>query len=231
MPSQLWADAGRGCAVKAILVGGRGWDCNQFLLKDSKSNQFDLVDAGHGLDFDNVLRQIAPHIDVKRIRCVAITHEHLDHVNGLPRWQDLGAEIVTSPVTAHKLLAGFDPTSESFGMKICQLAVDRVVEEGDRVMLGGEEFEAILSPGHSPGSVCYWNAASGTLFAGDVLFADGGIGRFDFPDSNLAHHVESILRLEKLPVRVLHCGHGASVEGEGAARSVKGSVAHVRSYA
>lgn len=212
---------------RVVLVGGRGWDCNQFLLKDPKSNAFDMVDAGHGQDFEQVLTEISAVIDPRRVRSIAITHEHLDHVNGLPAWQSLGAEIVTSPACADKLRRGHDPTSEMFGTSIPTLDVDREVGDGDTLNLGGRDHQVLLTPGHSPGSVCYWEPHDATLFAGDTLFAGGGIGRFDFPDGNVAQLHESILRLEKLPVRVLHSGHGPSEEGDAATRSVKGSVAHV----
>lgn len=214
--------------MKILRVGGRGWDCNQFLLKDPTSNAYDMVDAGHGLDFQNVLREIAAITDPHRIRSVAVTHEHLDHVNGLPHYRQLGARIVASRHCAEKLVAGRDPTSERFGARIVQLQPDDVVGDGDTVQFGGADFAVLETPGHAPGATCYWNEASGTLFSGDTLFADGGIGRFDFPDGDLRVLDATIQRLGRLPVRVLHPGHGPSPEGEAAKRSVAASVQHVR---
>lgn len=211
-----------------LKLGGRGWDCNQFLLKDPKSNAYDVVDAGHGMDFERILAEIQAVTDPKRIRHVAVTHEHLDHVNGLPKYQQLGAKVVASRGAARKLAEGRDPTSEMFGGRIVKVLADEVVGDGDTVMLGGRPFSVLEVPGHSPGSACYWDEPSGTLFSGDTLFAEGGIGRFDFPDGDIKREAESILRLGKLPVRALHCGHGPSVEGDGAARSVQASLRHVQ---
>ena len=210
-------------------VGGRGMDCNQFFLKDPKTNRFDMVDAGLGTDFDRVLDEVARHIDPTRVRSIAITHEHLDHVNGLPRWQRLGARVIASPACADKLRAGHDPTSAMFGHDIPTLDVDDEVQDGDDVTLGGRSHKVLLTPGHSPGSCCYWDADGGVLFSGDTVFAQGGIGRFDFPDGDVRILAESVLRLERLPVRVLHAGHGPSVEGDDAPRSLRGSAAHVQS--
>ncbi|MGB1696916.1 MAG: MBL fold metallo-hydrolase [Thermoplasmatota archaeon] len=212
---------------RIMKVGGRGWDCNQFLLKDPSSNAYDLVDAGHGLDFDAVLAEISAVVDPNRIRTVAITHEHYDHVTGIPKWQSLGASVVAAPAAAEKLSRGHDPTSEMFGRSIPTVEVD-VVDEGDRVRLGGTDFETLVTPGHSPGSACYWNASSGVLFTGDTIFANGGIGRFDFPDGNVQELAESILRLESLPAKVLHCGHGACVQ-EGARDCLRQSLGFVNS--
>jgi glyoxylase-like metal-dependent hydrolase (beta-lactamase superfamily II) len=213
--------------VRILRLGGRGWDCNQFLVKDEKANAYDMVDAGHGMDFEHVLAGVAAVIDPTRIRSIAVTHEHLDHVNGLPKWQALGGRVVASAPCAAKLRAGHDPTSAQFGIDIPHLEVDDVVADGDTVRLGGRDFAVVAGPGHSPGALCFWHEADAILFAGDTLFADGGIGRFDFPDGDLARLYETVLRLGRLPVRTLHCGHGPSVEGDDAARSVAASVQHV----
>ncbi len=210
-----------------INVGGRGWDCNQFLVKDPESNAFDMVDAGHGLDWDTVMANVEKIIDPARVRRVVVTHEHLDHVNGLPRWRALGAKLVAPRACAQKLLAGHDPTSAMFGANIPKLEVDEIVQEGDHVQLGDRNYAVLETPGHSPGSACYWDERDGILFAGDTLFDQGGIGRFDFPDGDLRLLAEHVHRLGELPVRVLHSGHGPSPEGDAAARSVQGSVKHV----
>jgi glyoxylase-like metal-dependent hydrolase (beta-lactamase superfamily II) len=214
--------------MRVIKVGGRGWDCNQFLLKHEGANAYDLVDAGHGLDFERILAEVAEVVDPHRIATLAVTHEHLDHVNGLPKWQSLGAKVAASRGAADKLAAGRDPTSEKFGGRIPSLTVDRVLDDEEDLDLGGQPFRCLAVPGHSPGSMVYWHEPSGTLFSGDTLFAEGGIGRFDFPDGDLRLLDANIKRLGKLPVRALHCGHGPSVDGEAAARSVAASVRHVQ---
>lgn len=209
-------------------VGGRGMDCNIFVCVDEEAKRFDLVDAGIGQDHDRIVEEIRAVVDSAAIRRVAITHEHLDHVNGLPHWKALGAEVVASVPAADKLHRGHDPTSAMFGHDIPRLDSDETVQDGDTVRLGGRAFEVLATPGHCPGAVCYWNEADGILFGGDTVFADGGIGRFDFPDGDLPTLAASIRRLAALPVQALHCGHGPSVEGEDAARSLQGSLRHVQ---
>lgn len=211
-----------------LRVGGRGYDCNQYLVKDPTSSRFDMVDAGIGTDFQRVLGEVAAVIDPKRVRRVVLTHEHLDHANGLPLWREAGAELVASRRAALKLHDGRDPTSEMFGGRIPKLDVDTIVADGDHVRLGDRDYAVLETPGHAPGSACYWDEAGGVLFAGDMLFAEGGIGRFDFPDSSPPQILESILRLGKLPVKVLHSGHGPSLEGDAARRSLAASVHHAQ---
>ncbi|HEX2066735.1 MAG TPA: MBL fold metallo-hydrolase [Candidatus Thermoplasmatota archaeon] len=215
-------------SVTILRLGGRGMDCNQFLVKDPKANRFDMVDAGLGTDFHRVLGEVAAVLDPKRVRRVVLTHEHVDHCGGLPLWREMGAELVASRRAALKLHEGHDPTSEAFGARIPRLDVDTLVGEGDTVQLGERAYAVLETPGHAPGSACYWDEGGGVLFAGDMLFAEGGIGRFDFPDSDPRQILDSILRLGALPVRVLHSGHGPSLAGDAAARSVKASVRHAQ---
>lgn len=215
--------------MKVVPVGGRGYDCNVFLLKDPHSNAFDLVDAGVGHDHARILAEVSRVTDPHRIQRVAVTHEHFDHTGGLPQWQRLGARVFTSAATADKLRAGHDVTSRMFGHDLPTLEPDGVVGEGDHIPLGGVDATVLSTPGHSPGSVCFWHAGSGTLFSGDTVFGQGGIGRFDFPDGDVRELYESILRLERLPVRALHCGHGHSIEGDGAAESLRLSARHAAS--
>ena len=57
---------------------------------------------------------------------------------------------------------------------------DRWLAEGDVLKLGELEFSALHVPGHTPGSLVYFNAANRFLLAGDTLF-QGSVGRTDMP--------------------------------------------------
>lgn len=87
-------------------------------------------------------------------------------------------------------------------------SVTRVVEEGDIVDLGDRRLEVLHLPGHSPGSIGLWEAATGILFSGDCVY-DGPL-LDGLTDSNIAHYVESMKRLRALPVGVVHAGHDPS---------------------
>ena len=57
------------------------------------------------------------------------------------------------------------------------------LKHGDTLELDGHAFEIRHTPGHSPGGVCLYNAASKTAVVGDTLF-NRSIGRHDFPTSD-----------------------------------------------
>ncbi len=70
------------------------------------------------------------------------------------------------------------------------------------------KLEIIFSPGHTPGSVCFYLPKDKVLFSGDLIFKDG-IGRYDFSYSNKVDLFQSIESVMKLPEEAtIYPGHG-----------------------
>ena len=70
-------------------------------------------------------------------------------------------------------------------------------------------FEIIKTPGHTPGSVSYFFQEQKTIFVGDVVFANGMIGRTDFKYCDSEKLRLSIERIFKLPGDIMvYPGHG-----------------------
>jgi glyoxylase-like metal-dependent hydrolase (beta-lactamase superfamily II) len=155
-----------------------------------------LVDAGVGEP---------PHLDAiaaalagRPLACVLVTHSHPDHASGVPalcaRWPQLVvAEWADRPGAASS-------------------AARRPLHDGDRVPAGNAEVIVIHTPGHAPDHVCFWNAGTRELFAGDmvqlgttVMIPAGRGGR-------LRDYLASLERLAALrPVRI-YPGHGPVIE-------------------
>jgi glyoxylase-like metal-dependent hydrolase (beta-lactamase superfamily II) len=83
------------------------------------------------------------------------------------------------------------------------------LKEGKKIKLGEDELEIRFTPGHSPGSVCFYNEAGGFVIAGDVLF-NGSIGRTDLPGGDYDTLINSIqTQLFTLPDDTkVYPGHG-----------------------
>jgi hydroxyacylglutathione hydrolase len=91
-----------------------------------------------------------------RLTDILVTHEHFDHVEGIPALKAAHDCKVTAPRKATKVPL-----------------VDAVVGEGDVVAVGGVRARVLETPGHCPDHVAYWFEADKVVFAGDTLFALG----------------------------------------------------------
>jgi glyoxylase-like metal-dependent hydrolase (beta-lactamase superfamily II) len=100
--------------------------------------------------------------------------------------------------------AGYDMDSYA----IHDSVVSEVVVEGDIVDLGDRHFEVMHLPGHSPGSIGLWEKSTGTLFSGDAIYDGPLLGEIDGAD--ISAYRQTMERLRKLPVRVVHAGHDPS---------------------
>lgn len=119
---------------------------------------------------------------------ILVTHEHLDHVEGIPALKAAFGCRVIAPAKATQVPM-----------------VDVKVGEGDRVAIGEIEVSVFETPGHCPDHVSYWLDREQTLFAGDTLFALG-CGRI--LGSTAADLHRSLMRLAELPdTAAVYCGH------------------------
>lgn len=183
-----------------------------------------LVDSGMGVVS---LREHVPLVTEKA--CVAVaSHTHFDHIGchhefGECLVHPAEADLLMRPTRINTLAEDY-VTDDIFtalppapylsaDYQVTGVARPRLIEDGDIVDLGDRHFTVIHTPGHSPGGVALFEAASGTLFSGDIHY-DGPLIE-DTYHSNLDDYIASMKRLLDLPVRVVHGGHFPSF---GAAR-------------
>ena len=107
-----------------------------------------------------------------------------------------------------------------FGMEVPNLEPFIYLGEGDLSLGKGDrkiDLQILLTPGHSPGSICLYWQDKRILITGDVVFY-GSIGRTDFPGGSIATLRQSIEKLSSLEVEYLLPGHsteyGSIVEGK-----------------
>lgn len=164
------------------------WLSNAYLVGDADGGKGVLIDAG--APPEPLLEAIERH--GLEVRHLLLTHHHHDHVSEIPAFRErLGVEVLAHPLEA-KLLDG----------------VDRTLEPGETLEVGGLRIEAIHTPGHTAGMLSLLVDGS-DVFTGDTLFK-GSVGGVRAPGSTgFADIRRSIMDvLMKLPPQTrVHPGH------------------------
>ena len=140
-----------------------------------------------------------------------LTHGHIDHVGGAAELRDALKVPIEGPHLADKyLLDHVVESGANFGITgVRNVTPDRWLDDGDTVSVGGLTFRILHCPGHSPGSVVFFNPDMRFALMGDVLF-NGSIGRTDLPGGSYETLIKSITE-KVLPLGDdvgFICGHG-----------------------
>lgn len=188
--------------VKKFTLGELQTNC-YFLVEDNKTIIIDPADEANFI-LDKILQEKLEPL------ALLASHGHFDHTMAAGEIQ-LSFNI---PFYIDKkdlfLIERVEETAEYFlGYKPAVIKPKRIkfLKEGF-MKIGPFEFEVIKTPGHTPGSCCFYFKKQKLAFPGDTIFKDG-IGRYDFSYSSKIDLFESIKKLQKLPKQTTFFpGHG-----------------------
>ncbi len=160
------------------------------------------------------------------VAALVLTHGHFDHIEDAARVRrEFGCPVYCHAADQPMVMERGYFERIGIPIRIEPTEVDHRLEEGVALEVAGRVFRVLHVPGHSPGSVCLYDAAAGVLIGGDVLFA-GGIGRWDFPGGGLEMLVDGIrAKLFTLPdTTIVYPGHGpaTTIGGERASNPFVG---------
>jgi len=185
---------------------------NTYLIFD-ETKEAVLIDAG--CIFDAEKQSLRKFIDDNKLNLKRVinTHLHLDHQFGN---KFIFETFGISPEAAQQdeyLLENVIAQARSFGFPIDEEAqpLGSYITENQEIKFGNLSLMTMLVPGHSPGSMAFYEEKEGVLFSGDVLF-QGSIGRTDLPRGDYATLILSITK-KLLPLpdsTIVYCGHGPS---------------------
>ena len=178
---------------------------NAYLLCPEEGKGAILIDPGDDLML--LKRRLAQ--SGRTLRGVLLTHGHFDHmlsaqplcaITGAPAYiHEKDAEMLCDPQkNAYNAMAASQPSPVDFEAELLE----------DTIEIEGVKFQILHTPGHTRGSVCFYDEENGVLFSGDTLFC-AGFGRMDLYGGSPSQMRASLRTLLSLPgnIRVL-CGHG-----------------------
>lgn len=182
-----------------------------------------MVDSGMGVVS---LRQWVPLVSERPLDAVA-SHTHFDHIGCQHEFpcrlcHAAEADLLAAP-TRENTFADKYVTDDIFTQlppepyqstryAVKSAPATRILQDGDVIDLGDRQFQVIHTPGHSPGGIALWEAATGVLISGDIVY-DGPLIEGSTA-LEAAQYVASMKRLYDLPVRVVHGGHFPSYGGD-----------------
>ena len=199
----------------------RHWEETHCYLLEGAERSL-LIDTGLGIC--DISKEVARLTD-KPVTAAA-THIHWDHIGGHSHYPDfyaheaelnwLTGEFPLSMETIRAMVADRCELPEGYdldGYEFFQGRPTRLLRDGDKIELGGREITALHTPGHSPGHLCFWEAARGWLFTGDLVYKDTLFAFF--PSTDPKAYLASLERVAALPVkRVFPAHHSLEIKPE-----------------
>lgn len=184
---------------------------NTYLVYDDKGEAF-IIDPGNSNNSEN--QELKKFIEEKKLKLsrLLLTHAHIDHIMGNRFIFDTYGLLPEVHKEDLFFIDRMSQTASMYGVKCEQSpAPEKFINEGDKITLGEYVFDCIFTPGHSPGSISFYNSQNKLLISGDVLFY-GSIGRTDLPKGDHETLLKSVReKLFVLPPDVkVYSGHGQS---------------------
>jgi glyoxylase-like metal-dependent hydrolase (beta-lactamase superfamily II) len=178
-----------------------------YLVGDRHTGEAVAIDPAY--DIDGLLEVL--DADGMRLTGALATHYHPDHVGGSMMGHGIAG--VRELLAAHPVPIHVQADEVPWVLRTTEVAESDLVAHtsGDTLMVGEIPIELIHTPGHTPGSQCFF--VNDCLVSGDTLFLEG-CGRTDLPGGDAAQLYESLTtKLAKVPDHaVLFPGHLYSAE-------------------
>lgn len=160
----IWSDAD--AEIHQVVVGPMA--NNVYVLRCRQTGEAALLDAAN--EHERLL-DLCRALDVRQ---VLETHGHWDHIQAVPELRDAGYSVHVTAADAAMLPS-----------------YDELLEDEAVIQVGRLRLKTALTPGHTPGSMCFELAGKPILFSGDTLFP-GGVGNATFEGGDFDTLIRSV---------------------------------------
>jgi len=188
--------------ITKIEIGA--FDTNCYVVR---TKALDTLIIDPGADAETIAK-IVSHCRLT-VTAYLITHGHMDHISALePLWAQIQAPIAMHDADAKWAFGESNQMPPYFSVPRRPDNIERILKGGEKWKENDFRYEVIATPGHSPGSVCFYFPDENILFSGDTLFQDS-VGRTDLPGGDLKQLTNSLRVLAALPPQTkVYPGHG-----------------------
>lgn len=185
-----------------------------FYFKNSKNNENSQKNA----NFNDFLAKKQVHSTVHSMHsthktCVGvfITHCHYDHILFIEEFAKLGATFYLTKQCWYNIQNDIINCSKYMLKNPINFTIpkDQVVfiDDDDKIYIDNEYLTVKRTSGHTNCSACIYNDTH--IFCGDLLFENGGYGRYDLPTASFEELKKSIAWILTLRKKLfVQTGHG-----------------------
>ena len=171
--------------LTTVVVGP--YDNNVYVVRCKQTGDAVLLDAA------NEHEKLLELCRTLGVRTVLETHGHFDHIQAIPQVRDAGYQVGVTAEDAAMLPS-----------------YDYLLEDDSVIEVGRLRLRTLLTPGHTPGSMCFEVEGSPVLLSGDTLFPGGpGATSFEGGDfDTIIRSIEGRIFSKFAPETIVMPGHG-----------------------
>mgnify|MGYP000110483992 CR=1 FL=1 len=183
---------------------------NTYVLHD-ETKECIIIDPGCYTPLEQAeLSTFIESNELKPVRLI-LTHCHIDHILGCKYISERYNLVSETNKIEIPVFENAERAAALFGIRLEKPSPPgKFIDENDEITFGKSSLKILFTPGHSPGSLCFYNKDQKFVIGGDVLF-HGSIGRTDLPGGNFDTLISSI-REKLLPLGddvTVYPGHGS----------------------
>lgn len=166
---------------------------NTYVVYDEKSHDAAIIDCGCLTEEEQMRLKTFVDEEHLTIKYLLNTHLHLDHQFGNRFAVETWGVLPLAHEGERYWEGAFEMQCMLFGIpqKVQNQPIGGTLNEGDTITIGDFVLEVLHVPGHSAGSLCFYNKQANVLFSGDALFKES-VGRTDLPGGSHPQLLEGI---------------------------------------